>query len=324
MLRIADPGVLVGGLRVAATSVLLAMAVSCGGEPVSYPFNGEQALAYAGQQMGFGPRVPNSQAHRRTGDWIIEHLTTRADTVQVQAFEHPAADGTVLALRNIFARFNLAATDRILILAHWDSRPVAEKDPNLLNRERPTPGANDGASGVAILLELANELALAPPAIGIDLLFVDAEDYGDFASGADVLIGSSYFAENLPEGYNPRFALLLDMVGDADLEILREGYSANRAATVTAQVWARAAELGLEDEFVDRVGQPIVDDHLPLLDAGIPAIAVIDLDYVSKDGVNYHHTQHDTLDKLSALSLAKVGTLVLSLVRDPPATGSAP
>ncbi|MCH7715157.1 MAG: M28 family peptidase [Gemmatimonadetes bacterium] len=165
-------------LSVAAT-VFLLLGCSRGGE-ATFQFDGEAALSYAQAQMDFGERIPNTEGHRLTGDWILEQLESRADSVEVQSFTHVTADGDTLRLRNFIGRFRPDATERILFLAHWDTRPQAEKESNMAKRRLPTPGANDGASGVAILLGIADELEREPPAFGVDLLFVDGEDYGTF------------------------------------------------------------------------------------------------------------------------------------------------
>jgi hypothetical protein len=278
------------------------------------PFDGEAALGYVREQVAFGPRVPNSEAHRRTGDWILAHLARTADSVDVQAFSHVTAAGDTLHLRNFLGRFRPAVRERVLLLAHWDTRPTADQSPNLADQRRPVPGANDGASGVAVLLGVADVLAVTPPALGVDLLFVDGEDYGTFtgpdgATGPDVLLGSRHFAASLPEDRFPLYAVLLDMVGDADLRIFQESHSAARAPEVVTRVWETARALGYGDVFEPSVRYTLTDDHLPLLDRGIRAIDVIDYDYP------HWHTVDDTPDKVSARSLKIVGDVVVALVR---------
>lgn len=281
---------------------------SAGGAAVSY-FDGATALSYVERQLAFGPRIPNTDGHRRAGDWILEHLRVRADSVEVQRFTHVTEDGDTLRLRNLIGRFRPDHGERILLLAHWDTRPRADASANLGDQQLPVPGANDGASGVAILLGVADQLDSMPPAYGVDLLFVDGEDYGDFSSDRDVLIGSRYFAAHLPEGYHPLFAVLFDMVGDRDLAIPQEGNSVNGAPEVVDRVWRVARELGYERVFRPRVGPYVTDDHVPLLEAGIRAIDVIDFTYP------YHHTREDTLDKVSAESLEVVGNVAVAVVR---------
>ena len=272
-------------------------------------FNGEMALSYVETQLSFGPRVPNTEGHRRTGDWILERLTATADTVEVQEFTHVTVDGDTLQLRNFIGRFRPEMGERILLLAHWDTRPTSDNARNMAQRDLPVPGANDGASGVAILLGVADELSVLPPSFGVDLLFVDGEDYGDFNENKDVLLGARHFVANLPEGYQPLFGVLFDMVGDADLRIPKEWNSQNRAPEVVERVWRRADELGYGRIFRSEVGTGVTDDHLPLLDAGIRTIDIIDFTYP------HHHTPEDTLDKVSAESLEIVGNVAMALVR---------
>ncbi len=297
-------------MRILCNVIVATLLMSCtAGTGASSQFNGDSALSYVETQLGFGPRIPNSEGHRQTGDWILDRLRATADSVEVQAFTHVTVEGDTLQLRNLIGRFLPERTDRILFLAHWDTRPKADNAANLGERVLPVPGANDGASGVAILLRVADELRVTPPSFGVDLLFVDGEDYGDFTADKDVLLGSRYFAANLPEGYQPLFAVLFDMVGDSDLRIPKEWNSVNRAPEVVDRVWRRADELGYSNVFRSEVGGAVTDDHLPLLDAGIRAIDVIDFSYP------YHHTPEDTLDKVSARSLGIVGSVAMSLLR---------
>ena len=287
-------------------------------------FVGDSALSYARQQVAFGPRVPGTPQAQRAGDWIVQMMKARADTVIEQRWTHTAADGRKLPLRNVLARFKPDAPQRILYLTHWDTRPTADLDPIIGNRGDPIPGANDGASGVGLLIALGDALKQAPPNVGVDLLFVDGEDYGkNFeAPYMDVLLGSQYFAEHLPNaGYQPIFGVLWDMIGDADLNILQEGNSVRQAPEVVSRVWQKAADLGYEKYFIPRQGLDVTDDHIPLLNKGMRVIDVIDLDYgpLGPDGVaspNYHHTMQDTIDKISARSLQIVGDVALSLLME--------
>ncbi|MBI2071868.1 MAG: M28 family peptidase [Gemmatimonadetes bacterium] len=291
---------------------LLIVVAGCGaaGLLARREFDGQQAMRYVEAQLAFGPRVPNTDGHRRAGDWIHRQLEARADSVEVQGFTHVTAQGDTLRLRNFLGRFRPELKARVLFLAHWDTRPKAEKSANLADQQRPVPGANDGASGVAVLLGVADALKKQPPAsVGVDLLFVDGEDYGDFNDGRDVLLGSKHYASELTAAGRPLFAVLFDMVGDKDLRIEQEGHSAERAPEVVERVWAKARELGYQRYFVATVGIPITDDHVPLLDASVRAIDVIDLDYP------WHHTTEDTADKVTARSLQIVGDVAVALVR---------
>lgn len=295
-------------------SLFLAAAACSAGGSFQQEFDGEQALQYVATQLEFGPRVPNTEGHRRAGDWLLAQLGQRADSVEVQAFEHVTADGDTLALRNFIARFRPTAPERILYVAHWDTRPRADHAPNLAEQRQPVPGANDGGSGVAVLLGVADVLARTPSArFGVDLVFVDGEDYGDFGLDEDVLLGSRHYAEAVADAPKPLFAVVWDMVGDRDLRIYQEYNSAYAAPEVVERVWTVADELGYGDVFRPTVGGPITDDHLPLIEVGIRAIDVIDLDY--GPGNSYWHTTEDTLDKLGAESLQIVGDVAVALLR---------
>ena len=282
---------------------------------VTTEFDGEAALRYAAAQVAFGPRVPGSDAHRKAGDWIVAQMKQRGAIVTEQKWTHTTKRGRTLPLRNILARFNPQATDRVLYLTHWDTRPTADMEMDPADQLKAIDGANDGASGVGLLVALADALQKKPSALGVDLLFVDGEDYGEFGPPlVDVLLGSTYFASHLPEpGYRPVFGVLFDMIGDADLRIALEDHSAQRAPDVVERVWSKAEAMGRGDVFVRRSAGPITDDHIPLLDVGLKVINVIDLDY--GPGNSYHHTLKDTMDKLSAASLKIVGDVALALLR---------
>ena len=272
-------------------------------------FDGARAFGYLEQQMRFGPRIPGTPGHEQTGDWILAQLQARADTVIVQEISHRTARGQTLRLRNFFARFRPEAAERVLLLAHWDTRPFADQSANLAAQRQPVPGASDGASGVAVLLGVADALKANQAALGVDLLFVDGEDYGSFADSNDVLIGSRWFAAHQPAGYPPLFAVLFDMVGDKNLNIYVEGYSQSGAPEVVERVWRTADRLGYAEVFVPQVKHSLTDDHISLQRAGIHAIDVVDFDYP------YWHTTDDTLDKVSAASLQIVGDVAVALVR---------
>jgi glutaminyl-peptide cyclotransferase len=294
-------------------------------------FNGESALSYVKTQLDFGPRVPGTAAARRTGDWIIAQMKQRADSVVVQSWTHVTAKGDTLPLRNILARINPSATQRVLYLTHWDTRPTADEDMNLGNKGLPIPGANDGASGVALLMGIADALKKTRPIYGVDLLFVDGEDYGSFngynvdsalTKSYDVLIGSTYFANHLPSAdYRPIFGMLFDMIGDKSLNIYQESNSVDAAPEVVTRVWSMADDLGYGRYFIDTNKGGVTDDHVPLLKRGLRVIDLIDDDYCTQGPTctepgpdNLHHTTGDTFDKVSARSLQIVGDVAVALV----------
>jgi glutaminyl-peptide cyclotransferase len=278
--------------------------------PTATGFNGSAAYNYAKAQVGFGPRVPGTAAARQAGDWIIRQMRARADTVIVQSFTYTTADGKKLPLRNIFARFRPDLNERVLYVTHWDSRPISESAATEAERKMPVPGANDGASGVGMFVALGDVLKKTKPNVGVDLLFTDGEDYGQFGPPeVDVLIGAKYFATHLPSpGYKPLYGVLWDMIGDKDLRIPYEMNSFQQAPEVVSRVWQTAADLGYGNVFVQESGGQITDDHIPLLNAGLRVIDVIDLTYPP------HHTPYDTMDKISAKSLGTVGDVATALV----------
>lgn len=291
--------------------VLACAMLACDREPTRPPtgFSGEAALRHAATLMSFGPRIPGTEGWRRSGDWIVERMRESADTVFVQEWTHTLTSGDRIPQRNVIASFRPEASERVLYVTHWDTRPLSDFAGTAAERALPVPGANDNASGVGLLIALGELLKSTPPAVGVDFLFVDGEDWGSFDSMTDVLIGSSYFAANIPwPGYRPLFGVVWDMIGDRDLQIYQEVHSVRQAPEVVQRVWSAAADLGLSDAFIPEQKRPVTDDHLPLLRAGLRVISVIDLDY------RYHHRPSDTMDKISAESLQKVGDVAAVLV----------
>ncbi len=272
-------------------------------------FEGTAAFHYIESQVAFGPRIPGTAPHERMIAWMDSLLRRRADTLVTQQWTHVTTKGDTLALTNFVARFNPSAEKRILFLAHWDSRPTAD-GPTSPDSTRPVPGANDGGSGVALLLGVADVLKRHPSVVGVDLLFVDGEDFGDFTKApADVLMGSRYYAAHQVSGPQPLYAVLFDLIADKDLQIYQEGNSLVGAPEVVELVWSRARDLGYSNVFIDSPKHTLIDDHLELQKAGIRAIDVVDFDYPS------WHTIGDTIDKVSAASLQVVGDVAVALVR---------
>jgi glutaminyl-peptide cyclotransferase len=273
-------------------------------------FPGEEAHKLLAQQVAFGPRIPGSAGHQRQLDWMRAWLAERADTLEVQSFTSVTTDGESLELTNLFARFHPERADRILLVTHWDTRPLADQSSSAEERALPVPGANDGASGTAVLMQLAEMFARNPPPIGVDLLFVDGEDYGP--STMDMFLGARHFAENLPPEYRPLYGVLIDMVGDQQPRFPVESYSQQSAPEVVQRVWSVARDLGYGDVFVEESGGSISDDHLALNQAGIRTIDVIDFDY--GPGNRFWHTPQDVVENTSAQSLDMVGEVLAELV----------
>ncbi len=266
-------------------------------------FNAKRAFAYLEKQCEFGPRVPGTTAHKETQAYLFTEIKRYADEVALQPFEFRHQNETI-QMNNILARFGEDSGGKMLLAAHWDTRPFADRDPNPANRNTPILGANDAASGVAVLLEVARVLKSKPPPIEVIIVLFDGEDYGRTVS--TMFLGSTHFAQNMGR-WKADFGILLDMVGDRTLELPMEGYSWNAARDLTEAIWRRAAELGLP-AFERRLGPAIMDDHLPLIQSGVPTINIIDFNYPP------WHTVEDTPDKCSAESLDIVGRLVLDII----------
>ena len=282
---------------------------ACHEAPRAREFEGTAAFHYIESQVAFGPRIPGTPAHQRMTAWLDSLLRRSADTVVTQEWTHVTTKGDTLALTNFVARFNPSAGKRILFLAHWDSRPTAD-GPTSPDSTRPVPGANDGGSGVALLLGVADVLKRHPSKLGVDLLFVDGEDFGDFTKApTDVLMGSRYYAAHQVPGPQPLYAVLFDLIADKDLQIYEEGNSLVGAPEVVDLVWSTARDLGYSNYFIDSPKHTLIDDHLELQKAGIRAIDVVDFDYPS------WHTIGDTIDKVSGASLQVVGDVAVALIR---------
>lgn len=289
------------------------------GNPVP-EFSGESAYNFIQAQVDFGPRNPNSQGHAQTRDYLIEVLREYAGRqfVFAQHFTADGYDGKTLQLTNIIAAFNPEATDRILLAAHWDTRPRAEEDYNPARRDDPILGADDGGSGVGILLELARLMSQYKPPIGVDILLFDGEDYGHTSDLSKYFLGARYWSANPPvPGYSPRFGILLDIVGSYGATFPKEGYSRRFAPQLVDNVWRVAAELGYEDFFLDLPGGMVADDHYIVNTvAGIPMINIIHFtsDGRSVEFPSHWHTHMDNMDVIDAETLQAVGDVITEIV----------
>ncbi|MBM4166270.1 MAG: M20/M25/M40 family metallo-hydrolase [Ignavibacteria bacterium] len=281
--------------------------------PIAVPsFNKKSAWNYLLAQTNFGPRNPGSVGHKKCLQYLSNELSKFADTVILQPFTHVGYGNEVFTMTNILGRFQPNNPNRILLLAHWDTRPRADRDDNISKQNQPILGANDGASGVAVLLEIARTLKETKPNIGVDILFVDGEDYGEEGDLSRYLLGAKYFAKNFRFEHTPQFGILLDMIGDAELEIKREKASMHFAPDVVELVWNTANELGIP-QFADGEGPSLIDDHIPFNEVGIKCIDLIDFNYPNETQ-NYWHTTHDTPEHCSAESLEAVGTVLLNVI----------
>jgi len=287
---------------------LLASSIGCQTRiPV---FNGNAAFTHLVAQCDFGPRNPGSVGHQKALDYFLNVLATLADTVSTQSFtEVMPRSKQKVEMHNIIAQFNPKAKKQIMISAHWDTRPWGDRSLSIMRKDQPILGANDGASGVAILLELAKVLHDNPQKIGVNLVLFDAEDFGSSGDSWSYCKGSQYFAKNLPITL-PDYAINLDMVGDANLEIYIERISYKQNPSLVLELWGLAEELKLSG-FKKMAYHSIFDDHVPLYElAGIPAVDIIDFDYPDEK-TNYHHTYNDIVENCSPESLRQVGTLMV-------------
>lgn len=279
-------------------------------------FDADSAYMYVARQVAFGPRVPNTSAHREAGDWLAEELQRHGFQVIQQKAKLKAFDGTVLNARNIFGQLNPESKDRILLLSHWDSRPWADQDPDPQKRSFPVDGANDGASGVGVLLEIARQLSINPVKKGVDILFVDAEDWGTEGDDSSWALGTQYFVKNLPvKNYSPSGAILLDMVGGQGAIFCREYFSERSAPRLAEEIWTLAAQKGYGEMFANKIGTAVMDDHVELIKAGIPAIDIIEY-HPDGEGFNPRwHTTSDNMEGISKETLGAIGSVLLSFIR---------
>lgn len=289
-------------------------------------FDADSAMAYVEAQCAFGPRVPNSDAHSRCADYIAAKFRQLGLEVQEQRADLTAWDGKVLHARNIIASYRPEEAERIIICAHWESRPWADADPDSSLHRQPVTAANDGASGVAVMLAVAAQLAQLAPAVGVDFICFDAEDYGapywaeDKApqDGTDWCLGSQYWSRHphRPD-YRARYGVLLDMVGGADARFCYEGVSMRYARDVMVKVWDAAQRAGAGHLFLQQDGGWAQDDHVPMNEvAGIPTIDIIP--FVEGEhtfGATWHTTK-DTPGNISKETLRGVGQTLLQLLSE--------
>ena len=284
-------------------------------------FDADSAYKYIQAQVDFGPRTPNSKGHVACGDYLAAKLAEHGAKVISQNAELPAYDGTLLKARNIIGSFKPESKKRIALFAHWDTRPWADNDPNEKNHHTPILGANDGASGVGVLLEIARQINQQQPELGIDIIFLDAEDYGtpQFYEGKHKeeawCLGSQYWSRNPHvQGYNARFGILLDMVGGENSVFLKEGYSEEFAPDINKKVWKAAKKAGYGKTFIDERGDTITDDHLFINRlARIKTIDIIPNDPETGFPSTWH-TIHDNMDHIDKNTLKAVGQTVLEVI----------
>ncbi len=279
--------------------------------PNPFPGNGEQLRQFAQDQVDLGPRVPGSDSHKRARDMFVSHFEQTLDTVFLQEF---TADvyGESFQCWNVIGQIRPEATKRVVLCAHWDTRPMADHDPEHSRRNETFDGANDGASGVAALMGIAEHIKTLDVEFGIDLILFDAEDMGNAGDADMFCIGSTYYSNNLPT-VKPVAGILLDLVGDPNAVFPLEGYSQQYAPGLQQLVW-RVGQRVAPSRFVFEYYGAVQDDHVPLNEVGIPTIDIIDLQLVGHNDPaehrKYWHTSHDTMDKVSASTLYDVANVV--------------
>lgn len=287
-------------------------------------FNADSAYAYCEQQCLFGPRTMNSEAHDKCAQWIVNKFKQFGCEVTTQNADLKGWDGTILKSQNIIARTRPEVTTRLLVCAHYDSRPWADNDPDSTNWRKPVMGANDAASGVAVMLELArlikNDTTLN---IGVDFVCFDAEDYGlpqwsDLQTDADTwALGAQHWATNLPQGYEARYGILLDMVGGMGAKFYQEGVSKQYANEIVNKIWRTAAQIGYGSFFPMKDGGMITDDHVPVNEkAGIPCVDIIAFypDYQQSSFGPTWHTVNDTMEHIDPNVLKAVGQTLVQVL----------
>jgi len=282
-------------------------------------FSADSAYSFIQKQVDFGPRVPNTEGHRKTRDWLIQKFKDFGLEVQTQDFQAKTWDNQLFNLSNIIASYNPAAKKRVLLAAHWDTRRIADKDTQRL--DEPIDGANDGGSGVGVLLEIARIINSSEikPEIGIDIILFDGEDDGEpehmnLRNNSQIwwCLGSQYWSKNTHvSGYSAYYGILVDLVGAKGARFYREGYSMSYGKNIVNKIWNFAAELGYSDFFIMRDAPEIIDDHVFVnRDAGIPMINIVEFSPDFGFG-HYHHTHSDNMDIIDKRSLRAVGQTVL-------------
>ncbi len=282
-------------------------------------FERDSAYNYVAKQVAFGPRVPNSEAHEACKNWMTQSLRDFGAKVIEQPFEATAYTGEVLKSTNIIGSYNPDHPKRVVLMAHWDSRPISDYDADESLQKKPVPGADDGASGVGVLLEIARLLEKNPINLGVDIIFFDAEDYGE-SQAEDITswcLGSQHWGKNLHvSNYNARFGILLDMVGAKNARFTKEETSMSFAPAIMNKVWKLGQNMGYGNFFVDDKTKMLIDDHLFVNRlTGIPTIDIINRPEGSKTGFGeYWHTHHDDMSVIDKRTLRAVGQTVLAVL----------
>lgn len=280
-------------------------------------FDGQGAYDYVQKQVNFGVRVPGTDTHKQCKDWLVSELEELGAEVEIQEFKASFFDVKDAESYNIIAAINPKLNNRVLLAAHWDTRLLADKDDE--EQDKPIDGADDGASGVGVLLQIAKTIKENPIDLGVDIIFFDAEDNGiDADSPAESkpeswCLGSQYWYKNKDRNYKAKFGILLDMVGAKDAMFPLEGYSRDHAGIYQDKIWTLAGRMGYGDLFQKKLmGGGITDDHVYMIKAGIPSVDIIN--YPTNSFGHYHHTHDDNMDNIDINTLKRVGQVVTAVL----------
>jgi hypothetical protein len=307
-----------GAGEAGTTSAVTAVAL-----PPAPDFSADSAYLYVKNQVDFGPRVPNSQAHKKCGDYLIAELERFGAQLYVQDMMLTAYNGDRLESRNIIGSYNPDNPKRILLFAHWDSRPYADNEPDAARQHHPIDGADDGASGVGVLLEIARQIGIQAPTAGIDIIFFDVEDYGapefakEYGKQHTYCLGTQFWAKNPhTPNYRADYGILLDMTGAKNATFYKELTSLQKAASIVEKVWSTARNLGYGKFFINAKGGNITDDHqYVIFGRGIPCIDIINYNLNNARGFADHwHTLDDTMDNINRETLKAVGQTVVEVI----------
>lgn len=279
-------------------------------------FNADSAYQYVKVQADLGPRTPGSKAHDKAVAYYEKFFKSLGADVKVQGGNMNTYDGKQWRVDNVIATFNPQAKNRVLLTAHYDSRPFADKDPVVANREKPCPGVNDGASGVGVLMEIARMVKNKPTTVGIDIILFDLEDYGDNGDQYSWCLGSAYWAQNMHKAnYKAKYAILLDMVGAKDAIFPREAVSVFFANDVVNKIWNAAERLGYSNYFIYDESGEMTDDHVPINKiAGIPAVDILHYNHITNEFFEFHHTTKDDITTIDKKTLKAVGQTLADVI----------
>ncbi len=290
---------------------------------LSPDFNADSAYRFIEKQVAFGPRVPGTDAHIECGDYLAGKLQEFGAAVLHQYADVTHYNGENINLHNIIGSYNPEMEKRVLLFAHWDSRPFADEESDPARQKQAIAGADDGASGVGVLLEIARQLHHNPISIGIDIIFFDLEDWGQPSFESNLIngdwwcIGSKYWSENPHvDNYKAEYGILLDMVGGANATFLKEGYSLNYATNIVDKIWSTALKLNYSKYFKSQHGGYIIDDHVPVNELrSVPSVNIINLKQDTRTGFsNYWHTLNDDMRNIDSNTLKGVGQTVLEVI----------